>query len=98
MEKPREKLNDNEKRLISYNYKVMHILYYSLRKSQFNKIQQCEIAQEIWQTVEIAYGGTGQVKENKISLLVHKNDLFKMEEEEPIQEMFDRFNDIINGL
>ena len=38
------------------------------------------------------------MKENKVSLLAHKNELFKMKEGEGIQEMFDRFNDILNGL
>ena len=39
-----------------------------------------------------------KLKKNKISLLVHKYELFKMEEDESIQEMFDCFNDILNGL
>ena len=38
------------------------------------------------------------MKENKVSLLIHKYELFKMKEGEGIQEMFDRFNDILNGL
>ena len=98
VKKPKEEWNNNDKRLTSYNHRAMHILYCSLSKSQFNKVQQCSNAQEIWQTLEVAYEGTSQVKENKISLLVHKYELFKMEEDESIQEMFDRFNDILNGL
>ena len=38
------------------------------------------------------------MKENKVSLLVYKFELFKIKEREGIQEMFDRFNDILNGL
>ena len=38
------------------------------------------------------------MKENKVSLLVHKYELFKMKEGEGIQKMFNRFNDILNGL
>ena len=38
------------------------------------------------------------MKKNKVSLLVHKYELFKMKEGEGIQEIFDRFNDILNGL
>ena len=98
VKKPKEEWNNNDKRLTSYNHRAMHILYCSLSKSQFNKVQQCSNAQEIWQTLEVAYEGTSQVKENKISLLVHKYELFKMEEDESIQEMFDRFNDILNCL
>ena len=47
--------------------------------------------------MEVTYEGMSQVKENKVSLLVHKYELFKMKGE-GIQEMFDRFNDILNGL
>ena len=39
-----------------------------------------------------------KVKENKVSLLVHKYELFKMKPDESIQEMLDRFNDFLNGL
>ena len=38
------------------------------------------------------------MKENKVSLLVYKFELFKIKEREGIQEMFDRFNDFLNGL
>ena len=48
--------------------------------------------------MDVANEGTSQVKENKVSLIMHKYELFKMEEEESIEEMFDRFNDILNGL
>ena len=66
--------------------KVMHILYCFLSKSQFNKVQQCSKAQEIWQTLEVAYEGTSQFKENKISLLIYKYELFKMNEDESIMK------------
>ena len=98
VEKPKEEWNNNDKRLTSYNHEAMHILCCSLSKSQFNKIQQCSNAQEILQTLEVAYEGTSQVKENKICLFVHKYQLFKMDKDESIQEMVDRFNDMLNGL
>ena len=61
-------------------------------------MQSCQTAHDIWHTIEFAYEGTSQVKENKASLLVHQYELFKMKPHESIQEMFDCFNDIINGL
>ena len=48
--------------------------------------------------MEITYEGTSQVKENKVSLLVHKYELFKVKRGEETQEMFDRFNDVLNGM
>jgi hypothetical protein len=48
--------------------------------------------------LEVTYEGTNQVKESKISRLVHEYELFCMKSEECISEMFTRFTNIINSL
>ncbi|GAV84509.1 LOW QUALITY PROTEIN: UBN2 domain-containing protein, partial [Cephalotus follicularis] len=44
------------------------------------------------------YEGTNQVKESKISMLVHEYELFFMHDNESISDMFTRFTTIINSL
>jgi hypothetical protein len=46
----------------------------------------------------VTYEGTNQVKESKISRLVHEYELFCMKSEESISDMFTRFTNIINSL
>lgn len=46
----------------------------------------------------MTHAGTEQVKESRVSLLVHNYELFKMKLDETIPQMFTRFTDIINGL
>ncbi|GAV76047.1 UBN2 domain-containing protein, partial [Cephalotus follicularis] len=46
----------------------------------------------------VTYEGTNQVKDTKISMLVHEYELFQMNEDEDIKSMFTRFIDIINAL
>ncbi|GAV59333.1 UBN2 domain-containing protein, partial [Cephalotus follicularis] len=46
----------------------------------------------------ITYEGTNQVKESKISMLVHEYELFVMHDNECISDMFSRFTTIINSL
>ena len=41
---------------------------------------------------------TNKVKESKISVLVHRFELFKIKENETIAEMVTRFTDITNSL
>ncbi|GAV58221.1 UBN2 domain-containing protein, partial [Cephalotus follicularis] len=48
--------------------------------------------------LEITYEGTNQVKESKISMLVHEYELFIMHENECVSDMFSRFTTIINSL
>ncbi|GAV86403.1 UBN2 domain-containing protein, partial [Cephalotus follicularis] len=46
----------------------------------------------------VTYEGTNQVKESKISMLVHEYELFLMHDNESIGDMFTRFATIINSL
>ena len=48
--------------------------------------------------LEVTHQGTNQVKQSKINMLVHNYELFKMEPEESITQIFTHFTDIINGL
>lgn len=62
-----------------------------------NSIALCT-TKEIWGLYEVTHEGTSQVKESKISLLIHKYEVFNMEENKTINAMCNRFNDIILGL
>jgi hypothetical protein len=74
------------------------LLYCALDANEFNQISTCESAKEMWDKIEVTYEGTNQVKESKISRLVHEYELFCMKFEESISEMFTRFTNIINSL
>ncbi|GAV87913.1 UBN2 domain-containing protein [Cephalotus follicularis] len=52
----------------------------------------------MWNLLEVTYEGTNQVKESKISILVHQYELFMMHDDENISDMFPRFTTIINSL
>ena len=58
----------------------------------------CETTKQIGDKLVVTYEGTSQVKETKISMLVHQYDLFKMRSNKSMTEMFTRFSDITNNL
>jgi hypothetical protein len=74
------------------------MLYCDLDANEFNRISACESAKEMWDKLEVTYEGTNQVKESKISRLVHEYELFCMKSKESISKMFTRFTNIINSL
>ena len=76
----------------------MNTLFCALSMGEFNRIRSCKTAKDIWNTLEVTHEGTNQVKESKISMLVHKYELFKMKHDESIKQMYTRFTDIINDL
>ena len=53
---------------------------------------------DIWEKLCITHEGAPQVKESKINSLVHEYELFKMNENEPIDAMYTCFSNIINSL
>ena len=58
VEKQMDEWSDSDKKLISFNHKPMHILFCALTRDQFNKVQQCLNAYEIWHRLEVTYEGT----------------------------------------
>ena len=53
------------------NAKAKYLLTCTLTKSEYDKIISCDSAKEIWDRLKTLHEGTDQVKETKISMLVH---------------------------
>ena len=73
---------------VQNNVKAIHTLYCALDMNEFNRISGCETTKEIWDKLEVTHEGKNQVKESKISMLVHKYELFKLKINKIIFEMF----------
>src|SRR5436190_8595777 len=86
------------KKLMQTNAKAMNALFCALERNEFNKVSNCQTAHEIWHILEVTHEGTSRVKESKISVLVHKFELFTMNQGESIKDMYTRFIDITNSL
>ena len=76
----------------------MNALFCDLNKEEFNHVSTARSANQIWQILQVTHEGTNKVKGYKISILVHRFELFKMKENETILEMITRFTDITNSL
>ena len=55
-------------------------------------------AQEMWDTLQVTYKGTGEVKRARINTLTYEYELFRMNQNESIQDMQKRFTHIVNHL
>jgi len=62
------------------------------------RIYECNTAKSIWDTLKIHHEGTSHVKETRIDIGVRKFEIFEMNEEENIDEMYSRFTSIVNEL
>ncbi|GAV79271.1 UBN2 domain-containing protein, partial [Cephalotus follicularis] len=96
--KPENEYNDIDFRMLQLNSKAKHVLFCVVGPNEFNRISSRDSAKEMWDLLEVTYEGTNQVKESKISMLVHEYELFIMHDNESIRDMFTRFTTIINSL
>ncbi|GAV73377.1 zf-CCHC domain-containing protein/UBN2 domain-containing protein [Cephalotus follicularis] len=96
--KPENEFNDSDFRMLQLNSKATHVFFCAVGPNEFNRISSCDTAKEMWDLLEVTYEGTNQVKESKISMLVHEYELFFMHDNESISDMFTRFTTIINSL
>lgn len=96
--KPRADWTKEDKELMCKNSKAMKMLHCALSSDEYTRVSACKSAKEIWDILCATYEGSIDVKKNKIDLLVKRYELFKMDKEESINKMFQRFNLIVNEL
>lgn len=80
------------------NAKAKKWLVCGLGLDEYNRIQSCTTAKEIWDTLQVAHEGTPQVKRSRGTLLYSQYENFTMKEGETIQEMYTRFTTLTNEL
>jgi len=62
------------------------------------RVDECDTAKKVWDTLTIHHEGTSHVKETRIDIGVRKFEIFEMNEDENIDEMYFRFTSIVNEL
>ena len=74
------------------------MLFCALDRNEFNRVSMCQTAYEIWRTLKITHEGTNKVKQSKISMLKNQFQNFRMKQDESINDMYSRFQDIYHSL
>ena len=96
--KPKDQYTSSDWERLTKNSKAKHILYCGLDANKYNRISACDTAQQIWNKLIVTYEGTSQVRETKMNMFIHQYELFKMQSDESIKDMFTWFTDVTNNL
>ena len=76
----------------------MNMLFFALDRNEFNRVSICTTAFQIWETLKVIHEGTNKVKQTKISMLKNQFQNFRMRQNESINDMYSRFQDIHHAL
>ncbi|XP_077232351.1 uncharacterized protein LOC143869055 [Tasmannia lanceolata] len=93
-----EEWTEGEQQASNVNAKAMNALICALSPEEFNRVTNLQTAKEIWDLLEITHEGTNQVKESKLNYMFREYELFEMQPNETITEMYTRFSNLTNGL
>ena len=97
-DKPKDPFTSAEWDKFTKNSRAKHILYCGLDANEYNQISACDTARQIWSKLIVTYEGISQVRETKMNMFIHQYELFKIQIDESIKDMFTQFTDIINNL
>ncbi|XP_070017843.1 uncharacterized protein [Nicotiana sylvestris] len=98
MPKTRKEYNDADRKAVEKNFCAKKILVCGIGPDEYNRISACQFAKKIWEALQIVHERTTQVKQSKIDMFTTEYELFRMKDDESIQDMHTRFTSIINEL
>ncbi|XP_012573171.1 uncharacterized protein [Cicer arietinum] len=89
---------DDKNAMVLLNSKTHLFLTCALSREEYDRIEEFNRAKELCDTLKIHHEGSRHVKQAKIDIGVREFELFKMKEEETIDDMFSRLTIILNSL
>ncbi|XP_074278302.1 uncharacterized protein LOC141601891 [Silene latifolia] len=88
----------SEDSYVEVDYRKVEKNSKAIGEQDINRISGCTSTKEIWDTLNLAYEGTSQVKKHRIDLLMQQYEIFNMIKDESINFISSRFSSIVNEL
>ena len=98
VEKHEDEYDEDDYKKAEKNAKAMSLLQRGISPNEYSRFSSCATAKAIWDSLELTYEGTSQVKKFRISLLMQQYEMFSMNKDESINSMSARFSNITNEL
>ncbi|GAV88846.1 zf-CCHC domain-containing protein/UBN2 domain-containing protein, partial [Cephalotus follicularis] len=96
--KPEDEWDEEDFRKLTIDNKALNILLVALDKTEYNLVRRCTSAHEVWKLLILTHEGTEQVKNAKLALLNRDYELFKMQPNESIKNLYNRLLEFTNGF
>ncbi|XP_057719865.1 uncharacterized protein LOC130934295 [Arachis stenosperma] len=89
---------EEDRKKVELNTKAINLLNFAISFEEYRRVSRCTMTKKIWDKLQITHEGTTLVKKTRIGMLNREYEMFLMKKGESIDELFERFNIIINGL
>ncbi|XP_071740190.1 uncharacterized protein [Rutidosis leptorrhynchoides] len=95
---PEENWSKEHKTDVGKNYQAKLVIFNVLPRKEYERVFMLKNAKEIWDSLIVTHHGNMQVIENKIELLAAQYEQFVISDDEKIDIVYSRFNDICSSL
>ena len=96
--KTSSEFTEEDEKEVHKDKKAMNILFNGLDKDMFDNVINCTTSKEVWDTIQTLCEGTEQVRHNKLQLLIQKYEAFHFKHGESVNDTYNRFQKLLNGL
>ena len=87
----RKKYTHAQKKMYKKHHKIRGSLVLDIPRAEYMKMSDKSTAKAMFSSLCADYEGSKKVRETKSLMLVHQYELFKMKDDENIEEMYSRF-------
>src|SRR6266498_1841788 len=87
-----------EELLVKANAKAKNLLYGAMTKEVFNRICSCTTSHDIWTALELIHEGSKSVRNDRYDDLIKKFNNFVMNRNEQVNDMYSRFNVLVEEI
>jgi len=94
----RKKHTPAPKKLYKKHHTFRGSLVTAIPKAEYMKMSDKSTAKAMFASLCANYEGSKKVREAKALMLVHQYELFKMKDDESIEQMYSRFQTLFSGL
>jgi len=94
----RKKHTHAQKKLYKKHHTIRGSLVTAIYKAEYMKMSYNSTTKAMFASLCANYEGSKKVREAKALMLVHQYELFKMKEDESIEQMYSRFQTLVSGL
>jgi len=94
----RKKHTPEQKKLYKKHHKIIGSLVTAIPKAEYMKMSDKSTAKAMFASLCENYEGSKKAREAKALMLVHQYELFKMKDDESIEQMYSRFPTLVSGL
>ena len=98
IQKEPSEFSDMEKDKVALDISLQLIVVESLDTTMLNQVVNYSNAKQIWDPIELLMEGTVEVKENILDILTSQYEAFKSLHGESINQVFERYNKLLNDL